>query len=133
LVPLEWIRGEIAASGERFARLGAGLWTIQFPDDTRVIGFVGFRDFFDPPRLQLLVGLLPAHWRRGVAREAAEGVCDHAFSEPGFSRIEAATDVPNRRSIALLERLGMSRLDRSDEGHHGMVSYEIDRESWVTR
>ncbi|MBM3774479.1 MAG: GNAT family N-acetyltransferase, partial [Acidobacteria bacterium] len=83
LVSLEWVRNEIASSDERFATVGAGLWAIRFVgfvETTAVIGFVGFRGFFDPPRLQLLYGLLPEYWGRGLATEAAKRVCDHAFS-----------------------------------------------------
>lgn len=106
LVSLEWLRNEIASSDERFAGIGAGLWAIRFLDATAVIGFVGFRDFFDPPRLRLLYGLLPEYWGRGLATEAAKRLCDHAFSELGFARIEAAMDSPNTASIAVAGRLG---------------------------
>lgn len=126
----EWVHDEIASCEERFATLGAGLWVIQLVDASAIIGFVGFRHFFDPPRLQLLYGLLPAFWGQGLATEAAKRVCDHAFSNLGFDRIEAATDAPNERSIAVLTRLGMSRLDRSETGIVGAVFYEIDRDRW---
>ena len=129
LVSIKWVRAEIASSNERFAALGVGLWAIQCVNATNIIGFVGFRDFFDPPRLQLLYGLLPQYWGRGLATEAAERVCEYAFSS-GFARIEAATDAPNSRSIAVLNRLGMLFLESSGDAHHGSVFYEIDRVGW---
>ena len=132
VVSLDWVRAEIATSAERFDAGGAGLWAIELPEATGIIGFSGFREFFDPPRLQLLYGLLPDYWGQGLATEAARRVCDHAFSELGFERIEAATDVPNERSIAVLERLGMSLMGKSDDGADGTVFYEIQRDAFET-
>ncbi|MFW6198962.1 MAG: GNAT family N-acetyltransferase [Gemmatimonadota bacterium] len=156
LVTEEWVREEIATSSERFATTGAGLWTLRLradrpgPDDARrdspgepvssftngsdsrpIIGFVGFREFFDPPRLQLLYGLLPEHWGRGLATEAAQRICDHAFVDLGFRLVEAATDAPNRASSGVLRRLGMRRV-RVDGGEtSGTLFYVLDRDSWA--
>lgn len=131
LVSLEWVRSEIASSAEGFARLGAGLWAVRFPDATAIIGFVGFREFLNPPRLQLLYGLLPEYWGRGLATEAASRVCDYAFVELGFDRVEAAMDSPNRASIAVAGRLGMSPLGMSNQAD--TVFYTIDRETWTKK
>ena len=130
VVSLEWVQNEIVSSDERFASSGAGLFTIRLIGTTDVIGFVGFRDFFDPPRLQLLYGLLPEYWGRGLATEAAKQVCDYAFGELNFARIEVAMDVPNERSIAVAERLGMSRLDGLVQRPEGTVFYGIERDRW---
>jgi [ribosomal protein S5]-alanine N-acetyltransferase len=131
MVSLGWVKAEIASSRERFARTGAGLWAMRLTGSTSIVGFVGFREFFDPPRLQLLYGLIPVCWGQGLAGEAAKRVCDHAFEVLGFSRIEAAMDEPNRRSIAVAERLGFCRLDAADQTHDATVFYEIDRETWI--
>ncbi|HET9950107.1 MAG TPA: GNAT family N-acetyltransferase, partial [Longimicrobiales bacterium] len=54
IVSPEWVAAEIAASGERFAAGGLGLWTVRERAGDALVGFVGFRPFFDPPELQLL-------------------------------------------------------------------------------
>ncbi|MDX1996571.1 MAG: GNAT family N-acetyltransferase [Thermoanaerobaculia bacterium] len=133
LVTLDWVHDEIATSIERFTSVGAGLWALRLHEATEIIGFVGFRPFFEPPRLQLLYGLLPAYWGRGLATEAAARACDHAFSHLGFDHVEAATDEPNRRSIRVLEQLGMSRDDDAGLGHPGTVFFCIDRATWQQR
>ena len=129
LVEIDWVRDEITASTQRFASTGVGLWGIQLAPDASLVGFVGFRDFFDPPRPQLLYGLLPDYWGRGLATEAAERVCEHAF-ESGFECIEASTDKPNVGSSAVLERLGMSIKGSSTDENSGIVTYEISRKHW---
>ena len=123
----DWIDEEVGASRERFDRTGAGLWSIRLLDETPIVGFVGFRPFFDPPQLQLLYGLLPAHCGRGLATEAAERLCRHAFEELGFSEVLAATDLPNTASIGVLERLGMSRTHSTDDGA-GTAFFRLSRD-----
>jgi ribosomal-protein-alanine N-acetyltransferase len=129
-VSLDWVKHEISSSNERFASIGAGLWAIRLTGTTSIVGFVGFREFFEPPRLQLLYGLLPECWGQGLACEAAKRVCDYAFEVLGFSRIEASMDEPNRRSSALAERLGLCRLKAPDQTLDATVFYEIDRDTW---
>lgn len=109
------------------------MWTIQFPEESRIIGFAGFRDFFDPPRPQLLYGLFPELCGQGLATEAAWQLCDHAFSRLGFSRIEAATDRPNEKSIAVLVRLGMLPMTASNQMPDATLFYEIEHGRWRWR
>lgn len=131
LVSEEWVRDEIATSKARFEASGAGLWCVRRTGDEHVIGFAGFREFFEPPRLQLLYGLHPDTWGEGLATEVAETICRHAFLTLDFERIEAATDVPNHRSVRVLERLGMHLERRSDEGDAGTLFYVLDRAAWA--
>lgn len=111
-----WVRGEVEASRQRFTDGGAGLWAIRRRGEAAVVGFVGFRAFFDPPRMQLLYGLSPSSWGRGYATEAAEAACRYAFDVLGWDEVAAATDLPNAASIRVLERLGMARRETTDEG-----------------
>lgn len=93
LVTKEWVESEIAESDARFRSRGCGLWALTEGAHDPIIGFVGFRPFFDPPELQLLYGLLPSHWGRGLATEAALAAIDYAFDVLGFDGVRAATDV----------------------------------------
>lgn len=130
LVSREWVLSEIQSSLERFAESGAGLWAVRLRGIEPIIGFVGFREFFDPPQLQLLYGLLPAYCGRGLATEVAARVCDHAFTDLGHEWVAAATDRPNAASSRVLERLGMSLERSSDEGDAGTLFYLLKREQW---
>ena len=118
-VSLRWVESEIQASERRFETGSVGLWAVRQRGHPSPIGFVGFRAFFDPPELQLLYGLLPAVWGRGLATEAAAAACEFAFDRLGWTAIRAATDTPNMASRAVLGRLGFA-LDRTtDDGAHG--------------
>lgn len=123
-VSAEWVTAEIRASERRFESGGAGLWAVRRRGDPWVVGFVGFREFFEPPELQLLYGLLPDHWGRGLATEAAGAACRFAFETLGCTEVRAAIDVPNTASGAVLERLGF-RLDRTTDD--GTAFYRLTR------
>ena len=133
LVSAEWVREEIEASKVRFCASGAGLWAVRLMGRSEIIGFVGFREFFEPPQLQLLYGLLSEFWGEGLATEVAERVCQYAFEDLDFAEILAATDVPNTASASVLGRLGM-RLERTtSDGPSGTMFFRLDRESWNQR
>lgn len=133
LVSAEWVREEIEASKARFCASGAGLCAVRLTGQTGIAGFVGFRGFLEPPRLQLLYGLLPIFWGEGLATEVAERICKYAFEDLDFAEILAATDVPNKASASVLGRLGM-RLERTTSaGPSGTALYRLDRESWKRR
>ena len=115
-VSAEWVTAEIRASERRFGSGGGGLWALRPRSDPTVIGFVGFRAFFEPPEPQLLYGLLPAYWGQGLATEAAAAACRFAFETLGWTEVRAAIDVPNAASGAVLERLGFQIERTTDDG-----------------
>lgn len=133
LVGPEWIAAEIAASERRFARFGAGLWSVRLTAQPAIVGFAGFRDLFEPPELQLLYGLLPPCWGKGLATEVTARVCDYVLRELGFARITATTDLPNRASARVLRHLGMQVVRVSDDGDAGTAHFALDRDTWCTR
>jgi RimJ/RimL family protein N-acetyltransferase len=130
VVPRGWVDEEIAESEARFAAGGGGLWALREPPAESLIGFVGFRPFFEPAQMQLLYALLPAAWGRGLATEAATAATAYAFDTLGFEEVRAATDTPNTASIAVLERLGFREWTRSEEGPAGTVFFRLGIERW---
>lgn len=149
-VPRAWVEAEIAASEARFAEGSAGLWSLRerLPaasargrpaSDAKplarrpIIGFAGFRPFLDPPELQLVYGVLPSRWGLGLATEAASAVLFHAFERLGFSEARAATDLPNRASIAVLRRLGFQERQRTADGPAGTAFFLLTNEAWRAR
>jgi ribosomal-protein-alanine N-acetyltransferase len=122
-----WVDAEIEASRERFERGGLGLWTILRRGEGAVIGFVGFREFFSPPQLQLVYGLLPTAWGQGLATEASREAIRFAFEEAGLDAVVAATDPPNGASMRVMERLGMAFLEQSNVAGQATVFYRLGR------
>jgi [ribosomal protein S5]-alanine N-acetyltransferase len=133
IVSREWVEGEIASSQARFAESGCGLWTLTERGLAGMVGFVGFRPFFDPPELQLLYGLLPSCWGRGYATEAAGAAIEYAFRVLGLEEVHAATDAPNAASIAVLRRLGMRDRPLASAGSSGgTLFFRLGASEWVS-
>ncbi|HVS62298.1 MAG TPA: GNAT family N-acetyltransferase [Thermoanaerobaculia bacterium] len=124
-VDRDWVDAEIAASAERFASGRIGLWTVARRGERTPIGFVGFRDFLDPPQLQLIYGLAPSAWGQGLATEASREAIRYAFEEAGLTEIVAATDPPNHASEAVMRRLGMKFLEQASVGGQPTLFYRI--------
>ena len=65
-------------------------------------------DADDPSRAELGFTFAPAHQGKGYATEAVRATIDYAFDRLGVEVVVAFTDSRNDRSIALLERIGMT-------------------------
>lgn len=132
IVPMEWLEEEIEGSSRRFEGASAGLWSVRLAGDSCVVGFVGFREFFDPPQLQLLYGLHPDVWGRGIATEVSAHVCRLGFDELGFTEILAAIDTPHDASRAVLERLGFRETHRTKgDAPLGTTFFRLDPDEAV--
>ena len=127
LVEPAWVEGEIAASAERFAGGGLGLWLAR--RDADAIGFVGFRPFFAPPVEQLLYGLLPACTGQGFAVEMADAVVAVAFAA-WRETVRASVDAPNAASVRVLERLGFVEVGRAPGPHGETRHFTVHRGGW---
>lgn len=120
-IPLATAAAVTSASAHDFAARRFGLWTMRTRGaeaGAPVIGFCGLRSQGIGTEPELLFGLLPAYWGRGLVREAARAVIDYAFGTLHLRRIVAATDVPNERSARTLTALGMTLERRGD--HQGL-------------
>jgi RimJ/RimL family protein N-acetyltransferase len=109
-------------SARDFAARRFGLWLLFARDSPgSLVGFCGLRTDGVGDEPELLFGLHPDYWRRGLAQEAARAVLRHAFTTSGLRRVIAATDVPNVRSARTLAALGL-RFDRRAD-HNGLDTF----------
>lgn len=126
VVEWEWTVDVVDTSTVMFYDLGYGLWAVRERDRRPIIGFGGYWRFEHLPHpLQLIYGLLPAWWGRGLATEAARVMLHYGFDSVGFTEIIAATDAPNRASVRVMERLGMMHFETAGT----TVYYRSIRES----
>jgi len=112
------LAGRIAANlrQQRF-----GLWAVEVRGGAPFIGFVGleapsFEAHFTPC-LEVGWRLAFEAWGCGYATEAARSALAHGFGSLGRAEIVSFTTRGNRRSRAVMERLGM-RYDSADDFLH---------------
>lgn len=102
----------------QFAERGFGLWAVEVPDVARFVGYVGLdvpsfeADF--TPCVEIGWRLAFPYWGHGYATEAARLAIAFGFEQAGLDEIVSFTAPVNRRSIAVMERLGMSYVGEFD-------------------
>lgn len=124
-VAAERVEATLAHRAER----GYGLWTLRPADGDDVIGFCGFQPLDGGDEVELLYGILPDHWGRGLVVEAARAAIDELFATLAPARLWALADPPNLQSFRVMEKLGM-RFDRDGEAN-GLPArfYVLERET----
>lgn len=129
-----------------FDTRGYGLWAVEEQATASFAGFVGLSPVgselpFGPA---VEVGWRLAHrfWGRGYATEAASAAVSFGFAERDLAEIVSFTAQVNRRSRAVMERLGMHRDPAEDFEHLSLaetdplrshVLYRLSRSRWRAR
>lgn len=127
VIKRERVESMVKTSLKSFADHGFGLWAVLPRDENILIGFCGYWFFHEPPKLELLYGISPAHWHKGLATEAARAMIDYGFRELSFQRIEGSTDAANVSSSRVMERAGMSFWKREMTNGLDTIYFAISR------
>jgi ribosomal-protein-alanine N-acetyltransferase len=90
---------------------GYGRHAVVLRETGAVIGFHGLKVVEEVGETELGYRLLPAHWGKGLASEAARVLVEHAWSGLGLSRIVSLIHPGNAASLKVARKLGM-KLDR---------------------
>ncbi len=130
VIPRERVESIVESSLASFEAHGFGLWAVQPEAEQLLIGFCGFWFFHEPPKLELLYGIAPAYWNRGLATEAAKAMIKYGFETLSFERIEASTNAPNQASSRVMEKAGMSFWKREPTNGLDTIYYAISRETF---
>jgi RimJ/RimL family protein N-acetyltransferase len=110
--------------GRQFDEHGYGPWALEIPGEAPFIGFVGLSvpSFEAPfmPAVEIGWRLNKPFWGKGYATEAARAAIDDGFGRLGLREIVSFTSPDNTRSIAVMERVGMTH-DPTDDFDHPNV------------
>ncbi len=128
----------------RIAGQGWGLWAAELRATGEFIGYIGLQvppaTLPFSPCVEIGWRLAHAFWGRGLATEGAKGALRVGFGHLGLDEIVSFTALINRRSRAVMERLGM-REDKAAAFEHPSVPegsplrehclYRLSRERWA--
>jgi RimJ/RimL family protein N-acetyltransferase len=121
---------------------GWGLWAVETHSEQQFIGFVGLHipkvDLPFSPCVEIGWRLAFDYWGKGYATEAAKGALSVGFDRLNLPEIVSFTAVINRRSRAVMERLGMELAPATfehpslAEGHRlrEHVVYRLSQAKW---
>jgi RimJ/RimL family protein N-acetyltransferase len=101
---------------------GIGLLAIERRADNRFVGMCGLHhlDWY-PDDVEIGWRLARQYWGHGYATEAASAWLTHAFTVLNLPRVISVTEVANTRSIAVMQRLGMSVDHYATLEEHGQI------------
>jgi RimJ/RimL family protein N-acetyltransferase len=98
-----------------------------------VVGLCGMQPLGRTPEVEVGWWLAPEHQGRGYAVEAARAVVRFAFERAGRTRVLAIAHPENRRSIRIMEKLGMDFVAKQTGRELGLrdpdalvVTYRLD-------
>ena len=127
----------VASMEAAWDALGYGLWAVERTDTGELVGFVGCNEpGFDAsftPAVEVGWRLARDHWGLGFATEAATATLDDAFARLGRAEIVSFTTPANRRSQAVMVRLGMERDPADDFDHPRLPEGHRLRRHWLYR
>ena len=110
VISVDEVRSQIERSQRNFDEYAFGVWVVVLEEP---IGFAALGQIEGSKDVEVLYGLLPTYWGRGLATEAARAVMEYGFASCGLGRIYAGADPPNKASFAVMKRLGMTFHRRS--------------------
>ncbi len=105
-----------------FDKHGYGLYALERKEDAAFMGFTGLNtvEFTAPftspkkPATEIAWRLDYEYWGKGYGSEAAKAVLDHGLKKLKLDEIVAFTVFDNARSIGLMEKIGMHRVEGGD-------------------
>lgn len=106
--------------GVQFGAKGYSLWALERKSDSAFIGYTGLwpapPEVPFEPKVEIGWRLAHAAWGQGYVTEAARAAMADGFAR-GMNEITSFTSFLNTRSIAVMERLRMTRDTAGDFNH----------------
>jgi RimJ/RimL family protein N-acetyltransferase len=107
----------------QIADQGWSNWAVEITQSRELIGFAGLtvprRVLPFSPCVEIGWRLARAHWGKGYATEAARAALAFGFDQLALDEIVSFTALVNRRSRAVMERIGMT--DAGEDFEHPAV------------
>lgn len=109
---LDAVRALLDAYASAQGTQGFSSWALVERESGCLIGDVGFGNFEPTGDIELGYTLARPYWGRGYASEAARACLTAGLAQLSAERIIAVVDEANASSLRVVERIGMSRIDR---------------------
>jgi ribosomal-protein-alanine N-acetyltransferase len=114
----------IQSASDMLQEHGFCQWPLIDKSDCKLIGYCGFVNSDDTPEIGWR--LAPEYWGQGLATEAARAVLNHGTETLGFQRVTATVQAANMASIRIIEKLGMTLVERFDRDGREVMVYSVD-------
>jgi len=111
---------------------GYGWWALALAQEQKLIGWCGINILSETNEVELKFLLSKDHWGKGLATEAARVSLRYGFEQAKLEQVIGIVHPENIASRRVLEKVGMTFLDRAH--YFGMECYRyiIDKDSYTT-
>lgn len=128
-------RRAIAALQRHWARCGFGEWAVEEKASGELIGKIGLVHHPDwpagPAKIEIAWTLARRAWGQSFATEGARVALAYAFECLELDRVISIARRDNRRSLRVMERLGLRRQGALHWRGSDMLWYAIDHGAWA--
>jgi RimJ/RimL family protein N-acetyltransferase len=104
---------------------GYTLWAVELKETGELMGFIGLNytdwESHFTPAVEVGWRLGSPYWGKGYATEGAKASLDYGFNSCGLKEIVSFTVPANKRSIRVMEKIGLKR-DLSGDFAHPKLS-----------
>jgi ribosomal-protein-alanine N-acetyltransferase len=114
----------IQSATEMLREHGFCQWPLIHKADGKLIGYCGVVNTDTNPEIGWR--LAPEYWGQGLATEAAKAVLTHGIKTLGFQRVIATVQTANVASIRVIEKLGMTLVERYDRDGREIMLHSAD-------
>jgi RimJ/RimL family protein N-acetyltransferase len=122
---VEQVNDFISATNLHQDKLSYALWATEIKNTGELIGYIGlnYTDFFGEygahftPAVEVGWRLGSQYWGKGYATEGAKASLDYGFNKIGLKEIVSFTVPANKRSIRVMEKIGLKRDFSGDFAH----------------
>jgi ribosomal-protein-alanine N-acetyltransferase len=120
----------ISAQLKHWTEHGYGWWAVEPRRENELIGWSGLQFLPETKEVEVAYLLGKAFWGKGLATEAAQASLQFGFENFELESIVAIVHPENIASQRVIEKLGMSFVDRTHYFGMDCYRYTIDRSSF---
>ena len=136
--PLDRVQRLVSGQLKHWDEHGYGWWAVSpracgdaGPVDEPLIGWAGLTYLPETGETEVAYLLGKPFWGRGLATEAARASLRYGFEDLGIGTIVGIVHPDNLASRRVLEKAGLSYLDRAHYFGMDVLRYAIERSAWV--
>jgi RimJ/RimL family protein N-acetyltransferase len=115
---------------DHYARHGFGRWAVEELGSGNFMGFCGLKSCAESGDVDLAFRLFPDYWASGYATEASQASLAAGFNDFGLNDIIGRAMRENLPSISVLQKLGMSFRQMSEDRGLFWLIYGVSEEGY---
>jgi len=132
IVSIEESRDYIKDIQIQYIQNGIGRFAVILRETNEFIGWAGLKFITEPTNerqnfYDIGYRLIEAHWGKGYGYEATKAWLDYGFNQLNIQKIAAYADAKNKRSIKILEKIGLQSVSEFDDDGTPSVWLELTK------